>query len=314
MGLENQALSFFVRDSDTGGVKEAKKRESSALIPPEKLQDLLMKIKEEEVKTARVRFQRKPISESQPQIFPTTDLQNILVKITEEEKRDVFQTEQDWLTESEKNQKKRKSEEELVDGPPLVIAETFPMPTEADEKPKERPKVWDHYEKDPNDQNKSVCRHCQGVFDYVYEGVPKLTKGLLIHLSIKHHLFPDDRQRQFTCSECGKTYRRKRTQTQCESRHRQEFKLVCPECGKGFMAKVHYEAHFQTHTDYKPFKCPSCGKRFRNKTHLNQHLRVHLGETPLECQKCHKKFRFYSQRKHHQCNFASSQTQAINNL
>ena len=302
MGLENQAESFFVRDPDTGGVKKAK-RESPAWIPPEKLQDLLMKIKEEEAKTARVRFQRKPESELQPKISPTTEL-------TEEEKRDIFKIEQDWLTES---QKKRKSEENLLDGPTLVIKETLPMPTVTDEKPKERPKVWDHYEKDPNDQNKSVCRHCQGVFDYVYEGVPKSTKGLLIHLSIKHHLFPY-RQRQFTCSECGKTYRRKRTQTQCESRHRQEFELVCPECGKSFMAKLHYEAHFQTHTDYKPFKCPSCGKRFRNKTHLNQHLRVHLGETPLECQKCHKKFRFYSQRKHHQCNFASSQTQAINNL
>ena len=49
MGLENQALSFFVRDPDTGGVKKAK-REFPALIPPEKLQDLLMKIKKEEVK------------------------------------------------------------------------------------------------------------------------------------------------------------------------------------------------------------------------------------------------------------------------
>ena len=141
-----------------------------------------------------------------------------------------------------------------------------------------------------------------------------------------HHLFPDDtalkkadreRQReikkrlkgsQFVCSECGKTYHEKRSQTRCERMHRQEFKLVCPECGKGFMIKGTYELHLLTHTDYKPFKCQSCGKRFRNKTHLNQHLNVHLGETPLECQNCHKKFRFYGQRKNHQCNFAISQT------
>ena len=146
MGLENQAESFFVRDPDTGGVKKAK-RESPAWIPPEKLQDLLMKIKEEEAKTARVRFQRKPESELQPKSSPTTER-------TEEEKRDIFKNEQDWLTES---QKKRKSEENLLDGPTLVIKETLPMPTVTDEKPKERPKVWDHYEKDPNDQNKSVC-------------------------------------------------------------------------------------------------------------------------------------------------------------
>ena len=173
-----------------------------------------------------------------------------------------------------------------------------------------------------------VARHCQGIFDYVYEGVGKSIKGLLLHLGIKHHLFPDDtafkkqdrerqrelkkrlnmKGRQFVCSECGKTYYEKRYQTRCERRHRKEFKLVCPECGKGFVLKGTYEAHVVTHTDYKPFKCQSCGKRFRNKTNLNQHLNVHLGETPLECHKCHKKFRFYGQRKNHQCNFAISQT------
>ena len=297
------------------------------MIPPEKLHDLLMKIKEEEVKSARVRFQRKPISELRPKISPTTELQNILVKITEEEKEDVFKIEQDWLTEPEISQKKRKSEENLWDGPPLVISETFPITIETNEKPKERPKVWDHYEKDPNDQNKSVCRHCQGVFDYIYEGLGKSFKGLLKHLGIKHQVYPDDtafkkqdrenqrefkkrlKGRQFICSECGKAYREKRSRTRCERKHRQEFKLVCPECGKGFMLKGTYDTHVLTHTDYKPFKCQSCGKRFRNTTHLNQHLNVHLGATPLECQKCHQKFRFYSQRKHHQCNIASSQTE-----
>ena len=193
-------------------------------------------------------------------------------------------------------------------------------------KPKERTKVWNHYEVDPNDQSKSKCLYCCNIFDYVYEG--EKFKGLLMHLSIKHDLFVDDTEEkktnreskrrekerkklmgiQFICKECGKAYREKRTQELCESRHRQEFQLICSDCGKGFNQKDVLEKHLLTHTENKPFKCPSCGKRFRTKTNLSQHLTVHSGETPYECQKCHKRFRFYGQRILHECIIANFET------
>lgn len=290
MDPENQARS----GSDAVNQVKGTARGSHTLISPKKLLDILAKIKEEEKKIAGIRNLNSLKKEINPQ--PQTskkEFQNILIKIREEEKNKTILS----------NGDPPRYLDFFEDGRSVVVdTETL------------SPNVWDHYELDLNDQSKSTCLYCQETFDYVYEGSEKPIKGLLMHLKIKHSMYIDDtaarrkdRERKIgmkkthMCTECGKIYREKRTQTLCEKRHRQEFEMMCSECGKGFNNKYLHAAHLLTHTEHKPFKCPSCGKRFRTKTGLEQHLRVHSGETPLECQKCHQKFRFYAQRKNHEC-------------
>ncbi|OCT58884.1 hypothetical protein XELAEV_18001373mg [Xenopus laevis] len=128
--------------------------------------------------------------------------------------------------------------------------------------------------------------------------------------------------KQFTCSECGKTYTRLynlkvhlKSHTDdktfscsdCEECFTDHTDLVihrrlhltlkafpCAECGKCFTNCTNLRAHSKTHTGEKPYSCTECGKTFRDRSHLNIHKKRHTGEKPYTCSECGKCFAYRS--------------------
>ncbi|XP_069837980.1 oocyte zinc finger protein XlCOF7.1-like [Dendropsophus ebraccatus] len=95
----------------------------------------------------------------------------------------------------------------------------------------------------------------------------------------------------FSCSECGKHFKKKSILSDHEKTHRDERPFSCSECGKSFKSKSSVIQHQITHKAERPFQCPECGKNFKNKSSLSMHERIHREEKPFSCSECGKSFR-----------------------
>uniref|UniRef100_A0A8C6WHL6 Zinc finger protein 865 n=1 Tax=Neogobius melanostomus TaxID=47308 RepID=A0A8C6WHL6_9GOBI len=67
-------------------------------------------------------------------------------------------------------------------------------------------------------------------------------------------------------------------------------KFSCSDCGKEFRRSLELQRHMTVHTGERPFKCPFCQKGFTQKSSLNVHMRIHTGEKPHVCSVCNKCF------------------------
>jgi DNA-directed RNA polymerase subunit RPC12/RpoP len=52
-------------------------------------------------------------------------------------------------------------------------------------------------------------------------------------------------------------------------------KYTCSECGKSFKKGYNLKQHLLIHLGEKPYKCPSCSKSFTQKSNLTKHLASH---------------------------------------
>ncbi|XP_069837833.1 zinc finger protein OZF-like [Dendropsophus ebraccatus] len=119
---------------------------------------------------------------------------------------------------------------------------------------------------------------------------------------IKHkELFPDPSQivnevashyesKMFTCSECGKHFKKNLSLLMHRRIHNNERPYSCLECGKCFTKKSVLVEHQRIHTGEKPFSCSECGKCFTQKSSLVEHQRIHTGQKPFSCTECGKCF------------------------
>lgn len=104
------------------------------------------------------------------------------------------------------------------------------------------------------------------------------------------HKYRLDKERPFSCQECGKSFLLKHHLVTHARVHTGERPHVCPECGKSFAHKHCLSTHLLLHSSERPYKCMECKKSFTLKHHLVTHARVHSRDRPFICQECGRTF------------------------
>ena len=105
--------------------------------------------------------------------------------------------------------------------------------------------------------------------------------------------------KQYLCSECGKSFKRKDRLKIHKQIHTGVKSFKCNMCEKFFSRKDILKEHSRVHIGDRPHKCNVCGKSFTKMCHLREHNWVHTGEKPYECTVCGKSFATNSQLTYH---------------
>lgn len=108
-----------------------------------------------------------------------------------------------------------------------------------------------------------------------------------------------NKQKTFTCPECGKVFNAHYNLTRHMPVHTGARPFVCKICGKGFRQASTLCRHKIIHTAEKPHKCPTCGKAFNRSSTLNTHRRIHANYKPFVCEYCGKGFHQKGNYKNH---------------
>ncbi|XP_067010428.2 zinc finger protein 569 [Anabrus simplex] len=108
--------------------------------------------------------------------------------------------------------------------------------------------------------------------------------------SMGGHKYRVDKERPFSCPECGKSFLLKHHLVTHARVHTGERPHVCTECGKSFAHKHCLSTHLLLHSSDRPYKCMECKKSFTLKHHLVTHARVHSRDRPFICQECGRTF------------------------
>ncbi|XP_044761582.1 protein krueppel-like [Coccinella septempunctata] len=108
-----------------------------------------------------------------------------------------------------------------------------------------------------------------------------------------------NRDKQFTCTICNRSFGYKHVLQNHERTHTGEKPFECPECHKRFTRDHHLKTHMRLHTGERPYHCEHCDRQFVQVANLRRHLRVHTGERPYACEHCSAKFSDSNQLKAH---------------
>ncbi|XP_077321698.1 uncharacterized protein LOC143955528 [Lithobates pipiens] len=112
----------------------------------------------------------------------------------------------------------------------------------------------------------------------------------------------------YSCSECGKCFKKISKLVIHLQSHTEERPYSCPECGKCYQLKSTLVRHLKSHTGEGPYSCSECGKCFSEKSDLYVHQRTHTGGEVYSCTECGKCFKWKSELLIHQKSHTGERT------
>ncbi|XP_044307948.1 zinc finger protein 11-like [Varanus komodoensis] len=96
-------------------------------------------------------------------------------------------------------------------------------------------------------------------------------------------------EQSHTCSDCGKSLKRKYSLDRHQKMHSPERPYQCQVCKKSFHHPKDLTRHQISHSDLRPYQCTECGKQFKSKSAVLKHQKAHKGEKPYCCSYCGKR-------------------------
>lgn len=109
----------------------------------------------------------------------------------------------------------------------------------------------------------------------------KTKAGIEFHILSVHC----PQSKKFKCKICGYATVSQKLLTRHQNKiHFKQRDFMCSECGKTFHLKSQLKLHSYQHTGQKPYPClfEGCSKSFRSQPQRIEHMRMHTGEKPFK--------------------------------
>ena len=170
-----------------------------------------------------------------------------------------------------------------------------------------------------NDRKKFTCHMCKR--NLVITSNRELARHMKLHSEsnqekcticgklirkgyMRKHLQAHNKNRpMFSCSECQKTFKRKKELIRHSVIHEKyRKKYSCPTCKQNLATKSGLAEHLKRHSKDNKIKCIICEKLL-TKDQMKYHLQTHNENRPLiSCSKCPKTFKVKKNLKRHIAN------------
>lgn len=131
-----------------------------------------------------------------------------------------------------------------------------------------------------------------------------ITRNGFVYYSNAHKFIKTNKNNQFVCKFCQKTFKWRFSAENHIRRHTKETPFNCELCtGKSFKTLTNLLAHKKlTHLGVE-YKCKTCGRNFTRKYLLKNHELEHSGAPLIPCEFCDKFFYIKSTLNSHLANF-----------